>query len=253
VASKSPPDLPPQPRRTPLSACQLNGSKPDEISVVALAHALQNPGLKRRPQETNDEFEMRAEKLLGDARKIVGNDSFKFTVPVPADQVTFDPTAGALTVHPAAISGGLVPTIVGNGNRVVVSRSIRNTGTTNIETPFDGRQQITKQEEIVLAVNVGGGDYLRWPRGFKSLTFQVPTDETRRAKPATASPQLAVLFTGKLRSPYLIQEVTRQNSNQDVLRDLTIYTTAVTIDLECAALVDATRNLTLATIAVSPH
>jgi hypothetical protein len=102
-------------------------------------------------------------------------------------------------------------------------------------------------------VNVGGGDYLRWPRGFKSLTFQVPTDETRRAKPATISPQLAVLFTGKLRSPYLIQEVTRQNSNQDVLRDLTIYTTAVTIDLECAALVDATRNLTLATIAVSPH
>jgi hypothetical protein len=244
---------PPRPRRSPLSACQLNGSKPAEISLVALAHALQNPGLKRRPVESNDEFEMRAEKLLGEARKIIGSGSFKFTVPVPSDQITFDAAQGALTVHPAPISGGLVPTMVGNGNRVVISRLTRDTGRTDIQTPFDGRQTVAKQEEIVLAVNVGGGDYRRWPRGFKTLTIQISPNETPSTKQGATVPQLAVLFSGRLRAPYLLQEVTRQNSQLDIVRDLTIQATAIMIDLECAALFDTATNLTLATIAVGPN
>ena len=65
------PDLPSN-AAAPASACQLSGSKPTEILVPALASALQNPALKRRGFETSAEFEIRAEKILADARRIVG-------------------------------------------------------------------------------------------------------------------------------------------------------------------------------------
>jgi hypothetical protein len=211
--------------------------------------ALRKPELKRRQYETIDEFELRAEKLLADARRITGDGSFKFTVPVPPDHVVFDPARGVLTVSPSA-SSGLVPTTIGNGNRIVISRTARTAGATTVETPFGGRRLAAKEEEVVLAVNVRGGDYLRWPKGFQPVTFPMKEAGRRsRAKPAT--PSLAVLFAARLRSPYIIEETTRQSPRPDFPHDVTTYTTTLPLEIECAALIDKSNNVLLQAIALS--
>jgi hypothetical protein len=235
----------------PVSSCQLGGAKPTEISLVALGMALRKPDLKRRQYETIDEFELRAEKLLADARRLTGDGSFKFTVPVPPDQVAFDAARGVLTVSPSA-SSGLVPTTVGDGNRIIISRSIRTAGATNVETPFGGRHLAAKEEEVVLAVNVRGGDYLRWPKGFQPVTFQMVREAGRRSRAKPAAPTLAVLFTVRLRSPYIIEETTRQSPRPDFPHDVTTYTTTVQLDIECAALINKSNNVLLQSIALSP-
>ena len=214
--------------------------------------ALRKPDLKRRQYETIDEFELRAEKLLADARRITGDGSFKFTVPVPPGQVVFDAARGVLTVSPTSASSGLVPTTVGNGNRIIISRSTRTAGATTVETPFGGRHLAAKEEEVVLAVNVRGGDYLRWPKGFQPVTFPMASEAGRRSKAKPAAPALAVLFTARLRSPYIIEETTRQSPRPDFPHDVTTYTTTVQLEIECAALINKSNNVLLQSIALSP-
>ena len=213
--------------------------------------ALRKTDLKRRQYETIDEFELRAEKLLAEARRITGDGSFKFTVPVPPSQVVVDAARGVLTVSPTSASG-LVPTTVGNGNRIIISRSTRTAGATTVETAFGGRHLAAKEEEVVLAVNVRGGDYLRWPKGFQPVTFPMTREAGRRSKAKPAAPTLAVLFTARLRSPYIIEETTRQSPRPDFNRDVTTYTTTVQLDIECAALINKSNNVLLQSIALNP-
>jgi len=212
--------------------------------------ALRKPELKRRQYESIDEFELRAEKLLADARQITGGGSFKFSVPVPPEQVAVDAARGVLTINPGA-SSGLVQTTVGNGNRIIISRSARTAGATTVETPFGGKHLAAKEEEVVLAVNVRGGDYLRWPKGFHSVTFPMAKEAGRRSRSKTAAPALAVLFTARLRSPYIIEETTRQSPRPDFNHDVTTYTTAIQLELECAALINKSSNALLQPIALS--
>jgi len=213
--------------------------------------ALRKPELKRRQYESIDEFELRAEKLLADARRLIGDGSFKFTVPVSPGQVAFDAARGVLTVSPTSAASGLVPTTVGNGNRIIISRSARTAGATTVETPFGGKHLAAKEEEVVLAVNVRGGDYLRWPKGFHSVTFPMAKEAGRRSRSKTAAPALAVLFTARLRSPYIIEETTRQSPRPDFNHDVTTYTTAIQLELECAALINKSSNALLQPIALS--
>jgi hypothetical protein len=209
--------------------------------------ALRKPELKRRQYESIDEFELRAEKLLADARQITGGGSFKFSVPVPPEQVAVDAARGVLMVNPGA-SSGLVQTTVGNGNRIIISRSARTAGATTVETPFGGKHLAAKEEEVVLAVNVRGGDYLRWPKGFHSVTFPMAKDAVRGSR---AKPALAVLFTARLRSPYITEETTRQSPRPDFNHDVTTYTTTIQLELECAALINKSSNVLLQPIALS--
>jgi hypothetical protein len=213
--------------------------------------ALRKPELKRRSYESIDEFELRAEKLLADARRLTGPGSFKFTVPVPPGQVGVDVARGVMTVSPTS-SSGLVPTAVGNGNRIIISRSMRTAGATTVETPFGGKHLAAKEEEVVLAVNVQGGDYLRWPKGFQPVTFPMAKEAGRRSKAKPAAPTLAVLFSARLRSPYIIEETTRQSPRPDFPHDVTTYTTTVPLEIECAALIDKSNNVLLQPITLSP-
>jgi hypothetical protein len=233
----------------PGSACQLDGSKPAEVSIVALARALQGLALKQRPSETKTDFEDRAEKTLANAKQIPGRGTFQFTVAVPPDQVVVDATTGALTVNPAHVSGGLVPTTLGNGNRIVISRSTRKVGAINTEDGFAGKQLVDKDEEIILAVSVRGGDYLRWPKSFRAMTFRTQHEVARRSKGKPAVPDLAVLFSARLRSPYMAEEITYQRPRPDFPRDVTTHTTTVFVELECAALINRSKNVTLEPIA----
>lgn len=232
--------------QAPASACQLDGSKLREISVVDLARALQTPALRRRQSESSEEFELRAEKALAEIKRMTGGDLFNFTVPVPPAQVVVDATAGVLTVHPANISGGLVPTTIGNGNRVIIAQSARNLGTTSSEAGLFGRYVATKEEQVILAVNVSGGDYLGWPKGFKAATFQWEHQTARRSKTKTPPPELAVLFRARLQSPYIAEETTLQRPRPDFPHDVTTVTTTVFVELECATLINRSKNTTLA-------
>lgn len=220
---------------------------------MALADALQKPALKRQQFETTEEFEARAEKLLADARRITGPGSFKFTVPVPADQIMADVKMGLLTVVPAAISSGLVPTMIGNGNRIIVVRSMRTVGAIPSETAFSGRRLVAKEEETVLAVSARGGDYLRWPRGFNGVKFRIEQEVVRRSKKKDSNYyNLAVLFTARLQSPYLTQEITRQSPRLDFPHDVTTHITTIAVQLECAALINRSNNVTLQPIDLGP-
>ena len=241
MANSNPAPDPSASPSAPLSSCQLNGSTPS-ASITMLADALRNPALKRRPIELIDEFELRAEKLLSDARRITGGGVFTFSVPVPADQVVFDAKSGTLTVKPSAVVSGLIPTTLGNGNRVVVVRSIRSLGSNPRETPFEGHRVVTKDEEYILAVNVRGGDYLRWPKNFKTMIFQQDPTIGRVKSKRPVVHDVAVLFAGRLQSPYIAQDVTRREPSGEFDHEVTTNITTVILDPECASLVDRTDN-----------
>jgi hypothetical protein len=217
------------------------------VSIVALANLLRNPELRRRRGETTDEFDIRTEKLLGEPRRMVGEGAFPFVVPVPREQIEFDPKTSTLTIKPTRYSAGLLPTVIGNGNQVIIVRSTRTSGTVTTLTAFEGKRLVPKDEETVVAVNVHGGDHLGWPRNFKSMSFQIAPVGDRRNKRKVQPPDVAVVFAGRLQSPYISEGISRQESRPDFLHDVTTYTTTVVIDSECAALLNRTDNQVLTT------
>ena len=98
-------------------------------------------------------------------------------------------------------------------------------------------------------MSVRGGDYLRWPKGFQPVTFPVPKEARRQSR---AKPALAVLFTARLRSPYIIEETTRQSPRPAFPHDVTTDITTVQLEIECAALINKSNNVVLQSIALSP-
>lgn len=233
------------------SPCQMDNASKPEISIVSLAVALQNQDLARRPSEKSDEFELRAEKILAGVKQMTRGESFQFSVPVPSDQVTVE--TGSITVKPHGVTGGLLPTAVSNGNDIIVSRYVKNMGLINSQTTFAGTRTIEKDEEFILAVRARGGDYARWPKGFKQLTLRLDREHKQSSKrKKSVAPELAVLFAARLQSPYLIQEASHQSPRPDFPHDITSRMTVVVIELACAALIDRAKNIALAPITIGP-
>jgi hypothetical protein len=228
------------------AACDSNDPQVPEVSIVALAAALQKPGLERQRFENQDEFEARAEKLLADAKQITHGKSFKFIIPVPSDQVLIDKKNNEVIVKPASLTGSLLPTIIGNGNRIIVARSTRNVDPINVDTPFSGKKTIGKEEQFVLATSARGGDYRRWPKGFQPLTIKQNLDgNRRRSKIKGQVYELGVMFTGRLQSPYILHDVMHQGPRPDFPYDITTRITTVVIELECSALIDRSTSAVL--------
>jgi hypothetical protein len=224
------------------SLCRFDAAKPP-ISMAQLAVTLGGPEFKRKPYEDSATFDIRVEKPLADAKRLVGDGHFTFIVPVPASQVLFDTKASTITVNPAPLSQGLLPTIPGNGNQLVLVRRVRSIGTVSAHTAFAGQHSVANEEEDIVAVNVRGGDYVRWPKGFKALVVPIAKPTARHKMPA---PQVGVLFAARLQSPYVMQEVTRQTPRDDFPRNVTSYITSILVDVDCAMMVDSATETVLA-------
>ena len=252
-ATAPPTQAAPQQAERPLAtvsaaSCVVDNSK--LIPIIAVAAALQNRRLPQPQYGKNDE--LRAEKLVAETKQNVRGRSFQFILPVSREQVVVEQET--LMIKPINFSG-LLPTTPSNGNSIVVDRFVKTVGQTTDQGPFAGSRprQIAQDEEFILALNVQGGDYARWPKGFKQMTLRIDQEKGQRAgRKRLAAPELGVLFAAHLLPPYMFQSVIRQKPRPDFPRDVSTLITSVLLEVECAALIDRSKNITLASIPIGP-
>lgn len=204
-----------------------NGGRFKETKLGELASLLRASKIKKSEFETVMELKKRTEPEITKIEKAVGGRDFIFSLPIPADRLSYDVERGTMKVGGYL---GLLNTSMGDEG-VIVSATQRTVGSYIGVNALGTKQKVDKLEVLELTASIPGGVSAAWPSPFTPFEITISRDEAK-----TANGNLSILLVGHLTPPYFRSRIGHSRPSFDIPLDINRRTETIYLDIDCAAL-----------------
>jgi hypothetical protein len=220
----------------------LQADKISDVSILEIAEILHGGNFKKREFETTSDYEKRISIKLDKAKSLIrkraGDDGLIFFIQIPPEKIQYNADTGIMTIG-REYSGLLNTSYSLEGDFITVKSSERPVGTYVGENSFGVKRRIVRMQGYQIGISAPKGSILSgWPSGFgrdafKPISVRVDKDRAKKTKD-----EMAVVFSGRLRAPYLVTTSFRSTPKIDAPFDRTIAQQIVQVDIDCAAIFD---------------